>query len=136
MNSEERKKTEALLKYLHEDFENWRRERKEAAGTDTKQLWEEVTEKTYCIERLHIPYESFNRWKRLMSPVSEINLLRIALSLRDTRPLEIYGFPTVDPALWEILVSLPSAAPEDRAAILRILEQRKEETQPQSLKFA
>ena len=119
MNEIEKQNTQKLMEYLHTDFVAWRDQREaEQSG-----LWNDpVTEKDWCLQRLGVAYESFNRWKNGHSPVGSLNALRIAIHIGNQRPLEIMGFDPVPADLWDILVSLPNADPADREAIRAILK--------------
>jgi len=121
MNDTEKAKMGRLMTYLNQDFHNWKRELREHAAAEGRQVWDEPTEKDYCAKRLSISYESFNRWKNMRNPISDINVLRIAIQLRDTEPLRIWGFNAVPEDLWEILVRLPDTEPAERRKIMNIL---------------
>lgn len=124
----EQDKTKALMEFLYKDFQHWKQQQLDHAHALGQQIWGDIDEKQYCSERLHVPYESFNRWKNRNTPVSEINLLRIAISLGDEEPLRIYGFDPLPRDLWDILVRLPQTQPEDRKAIRRIVTQTEDRT--------
>lgn len=130
MDSADRAKLEELMAWLLQDFKTWKveEEQRAAESKDSPTAWElwqintVITEKDYCAKRLGVPYESFNRWKNGHSPISPINILRIAINLRNTKPLEIFGFDPVAPDLWDILIELPRTSDTDRAVIRRILD--------------
>ena len=127
MYSEQELKTKALMDYLYKDYQQWKAAEREAAHARGELIWNDPDEKEYCTTRLHVPYESFNRWKNRNTPVSEINLLRIAISLGDETPFRIYGFAPLPRDLWDILVRLPSAEPQDLKAIRSVLPHEDQE---------
>jgi hypothetical protein len=121
MKDTEKIKMQELMLYLNRDFVAWKEAYKQNQQAEGKLVWVEPTEKDYCTQRLNISYESFNRWKNMRNPISDINVLRLAITLRDTEPLRIWGFSAVPEDLWDILVRLPETAPEERARIMKIL---------------
>lgn len=127
MDSNNSAKLKELMIWLNQDFATWKAaEENRLAGQqqETSTLWRipiVVTEKDYCSRRLGVAYESFNRWKNGNSPISPINVLRIAIATQSPRPLEIFGFDPIPADLWDILVMLPYTSEADKTVIRRTI---------------
>jgi hypothetical protein len=120
---DKKRKTVELIEYLYQDYRQWRDSLILSAEQRGEKIWEEPDLKRYCAERLQgLPYESFMRWKAQHTPVSEVNLLRIALALGETKPLEIYGFEALPRELWAVVVNYSKADPDQRKRVRSILE--------------
>jgi hypothetical protein len=121
MNQKDENMMRELVQWFSEDYKRWIEEKRATAEREGKELFfTPPTELDYASKRLGVNPASFSRWKNLLNPINEINVLLIAANTGDTRPLEIFGFKSLDPDLQKVIANWKRRAPDERKAMVRI----------------
>lgn len=129
-NKEDERKMRELVDWFNQDFQTWVEGKKVEAEQKRAQMEAEgkafffspPTERDYAKYRLGVDPASFSRWKSLLNPINDVNLLAIVMNTGSTRPLEIFGLKdlAMDNDLAMVIAGWKSADRGSKKAISRI----------------
>jgi hypothetical protein len=123
MNKDTKERMEKLIQWLNADYQEWieaARARSQKAGTEL--FFSPPTERDYAVKRLGVDPASFSRWKNLLNPINENNILLIAVNTGSKVPLDIFGYNHLDSELQDVVINWRKRSPEERKIIVRLAQ--------------